>query len=69
MNSGFRIFTKVNRPALELVQGFKGIPAANIGDNMNRRACMHARIRPMNSSPLLGTAITVKTSPGDNLML
>lgn len=69
MNSGFRVFTKVDRPARELVQGFKGIPVANIGDNMNRRACMNARIRPMNRSPLLGTAITVKASPGDNLML
>lgn len=69
MNSGFRIFTKVTRPPNELVQGFRGIPVANIGDNMNRRACMDARLRPMNGAPLLGTAITVKASPGDNLML
>jgi len=68
-NTGFRIYTRVNRAAAELVNAFKGIPVANIGDNMNRRACMNARIRPINSSPLLGSAITVKTSSGDNLML
>lgn len=69
MNPGFRIHETFRRPAAELVAGFKGIPVANIGDNMNRRACMHARILPMNKSPLLGTAVTVKASPGDNLML
>ena len=68
-NLGFRISKRVERPPVELVNSFKGIPVANIGDNMNRRACLNARLRPMNSSPLLGTAITVKTSPGDNLMV
>lgn len=59
----------MQRAPAGLVAAFAGIPVANIGDNMNRRACMNARIRPMNSSLLLGTAITVKTNPGDNLML
>ena len=68
-NQGFRISKRVERPPVELVNAFKGIPVANIGDNMNRRACLNARLRPMNGSPLLGTAITVKTSPGDNLMV
>ena len=68
-NIGLRIYTRVKRAPAELVGAFAGIPVANIGDNMNRRACMHARIRPMNGSPLLGAAITVKTNPGDNLML
>jgi RraA family protein len=68
-NTGFRVYTKVNRPPAVLVAGFEGVPVANIGDNMNRRACLHARIRPMNDSPLLGTAITLKINPGDNLML
>ena len=68
-NTGLRIYTQVKRAAAELVSAFAGIPVANIGDNMNRRACMHTRIRPMNGSSLLGTAITVKTTPGDNLML
>lgn len=68
-NVGFRIYSKINRPPRELVAGFAGIPVANIADNMNRLACVDAKIRPMNKAPLLGTAFTVKTRPGDNLLL
>ena len=68
-NVGFRIHNKIDRPKRELVESFAGIPVANIADNMNRMSCMNSRIRPLNSAPLLGTAITVKTRPGDNLML
>jgi RraA family protein len=68
-NTGLRVYTQVNRAPAELVRAFAGIPVANIGDNMNRRACLNARIRPLNASPLLGTAVTLKTNPGDNLML
>lgn len=68
-NVNFRIYTKINRPAPDLVKSFAGIPVANIGDCMNRRACIGAsRIKPMNGAPLLGTAFTVKCAPGDNLL-
>jgi RraA family protein len=66
---GFRIFTKVRRPPKELVEQFRDLPVANIGDEMNRAACMAARIRPFNPTPLLGTAFTVKSRVGDNLLL
>jgi len=68
-NIGFRIYSNVARPSMELVEGFHGIPVANIADNMNRMSCIDARIRPMNETPLLGTAFTVKSRPGDNIML
>lgn len=68
-NTGFRIYTKINRPSSDLVEGFKGIPVANIDDCMNRNACIDARIRPLNEALLLGTAFTVKARPGDNLLL
>lgn len=68
-NVGFRIFAVVNRPSKELVEGFKGLPVANIADEMNRLYCVNARIKSLNSVPLLGTAFTVKTRVGDNLML
>jgi len=68
-NVGFRIFTVVNRPSKELVESFKGLPVANIADEMNRLYCVDTRIKPINSMPLLGTAFTVKTRVGDNLML
>ncbi|MDA8227442.1 MAG: RraA family protein [Desulfitobacterium hafniense] len=67
-NVGFRIFTKIHRPSKELVDGFKGLPVANIADEMNRFSCMDARIKPLNSTPLLGPAFTVKARSADNLM-
>lgn len=67
-NVGFRIYTKINRPARELVEKFRGLPVANIADEMNRLGCMDARIKPLNNTPLLGTAFTVKARIGDNLM-
>lgn len=68
-NVGLRIFSHINRPPQALIDGFAGIPVANIADNMNRMSCMNARIRPVNDVPLLGPAFTVTSRPGDNLML
>lgn len=68
-NVGCRIFLKVNRPNRSLVESFAGIPVANIADEMNRFFCMDARIKPFNKNPLLGVAFTIKSRPGDNLML
>lgn len=67
-NVGFRIYTKINRPCRQLVETFKGLPVANIADEMNRLNCVDARIKPLNHIPLLGTAFTVKARAGDNLM-
>jgi regulator of RNase E activity RraA len=68
-NIGFRIFTRIHRAPKALVEEFRGLPVANIADEMNRMFCLDARIRPMNGSPLLGVAFTVRARPGDNLML
>lgn len=68
-NIGLRIYTKIDRPPRGLVADFAGIPVANIADNMNRMFCIDAKIRPLNGAPLLGTAFTVKSRPGDNLLL
>lgn len=62
-NVGFRIFKKVNRPSKELVEQFRNLPVANIADEMNRFNCVAANIRPVNNTPLLGTAITAKSVP------
>lgn len=68
-NVGLRIFPDIVRPPQALINGFAGIPVANIADNMNRMSCMNAKIRPINDVPLLGPAFTVKSRPGDNLLL
>ncbi|SBV98030.1 Dimethylmenaquinone methyltransferase [uncultured delta proteobacterium] len=67
-NPGFRIKKSFPRPDKALVEAFANIPVANIGDNMNRVACMNARVRPMNAGRLLGCAFTVKVRAGDNLL-
>jgi len=68
-NPGFRIFTRINRPASALYAGFAGLPVANIGDCVNRASMLDARIRKISQGNLLGPAFTVKTRAGDNLML
>lgn len=67
-NPGMRVKKSFPRPDKALVEAFASIPVANIGDNMNRIACMNARIRPMNAGRLLGCAFTVKVRAGDNLL-
>ena len=68
-NIGCRIFTDINRPPVELIEKFRGLPVANIGDNMNRLYCVDGNIRPMNHRPVLGPAFTIHAPSGDNLML
>jgi RraA family protein len=68
-NVGLRIKQTINRPERSLIQGFRNIPVANIGDCMNRMFCLDSSIRPVNDNPLLGPAFTVKVRPGDNLLL
>lgn len=67
-NVGFRVFLKINRPSKELVEQFRGLPVTCIADAMNRLGCVDARIRPLNKTPLLGTALTVKSRSTDNLL-
>ena len=59
-NVGCRIFTELPRPPKELVERFRGLPVANIGDNMNRIYCVDSAIRSMNGKPMLGVAYTLQ---------
>lgn len=67
-NVGFRIFTQIQRVSSERIERFRGIPVANICDNMSRLYAVHKDIKPYNNMPLLGSALTVKSPAGDNLM-
>ena len=69
MSVGFRIYKEVMRPAKELLESFRGLPAANVSDNMSRLYSIDPGIRPVNKVHILGTAITVNAPPGDNLMI
>lgn len=67
---GKRIYTKVNRPDRDLVNAFKGIPSSNIADMMNRMYNMYGDLRCYTkNASMVGTAITVHCSEGDNALL
>lgn len=69
MAEGCRIRRNFERPAKELVEMFRGIPVANIDDNMGRIAAVDESIFPLNpNARLLGTAFTVNAPAGDNLL-
>lgn len=69
MSIGCKIIRDFERPAKELVELFRDIPAANIDDCMGRTAAVDSGIVPLSKEPkLLGTAFTVRVPQGDNLM-
>lgn len=70
MSVGFRICSRKQAAPLELVAEFAKLPVANVSDCMGRLAAAGPRLRPMHATGgLAGVALTVKSRPGDNLML
>lgn len=69
MNFRFKINDDIARIDKNLIDQLGCYPAANIGDILNRVACISNNVRPLNKHKLCGPAYTVKTVPGDNLML
>ncbi len=67
MKTGCVVIKDFKRPDRELVDQFKDVAVANLDDVMNRISSTDAPLRPINSSPMLGTAFTVKVPAGDNL--
>ena len=67
---GFQIYARNRRTSTADVEKFRGIPVANISDVMSRLTAGGARLRPMHDgTPLAGPALTVRTRPGDNLLV
>ncbi|WP_085505751.1 RraA family protein [Thalassobacillus devorans] len=70
MNIGFRILPVKQRINKGVVKQFRNIVTPHISDNMNRLHAGGTELQPFHKEgKLLGTAITVKTRPGDNLMV
>jgi len=71
MPLGLFVNTVVPRLPRDLVEGFREYPVANIGDSMGRFRVMNHRIKSINDPGirLVGSAITVRTRAGDNLMI
>lgn len=70
MTIGFRVLPLTRRVSADVVSRFASLPVANVSDAMNRMAAGGASLRPMHAGGVLaGPAVTVKTRPGDNLVL
>lgn len=68
--NGLQIFKRTRQVSAEIVAAYKGLPVANISDCMARMTAGGPRLRPMHKSGYLaGPALTVRSRPGDNLMI
>lgn len=66
----FRVFLRMNRPDRRLVEALRGVPTGNICDAMDRFGAMDYPIQALDRTVhLCGPAVTVRTRPGDNLVL
>ena len=67
---GLKVLKRRRAVPAELAAQFIGVPVANVSDCMSRLFAGGARLRPMHSGrPMSGPALTVRTRPGDNLMI
>jgi RraA family protein len=67
---GFQICKRTRKVDAGVVAKFRDLPVANISDSMSRMTAGGAKLRPIHSGGVLaGPAYTVKTRPGDNLMV
>ena len=67
---GFRILKRARKVDARIVAQFREIPVANVSDSMHRMSAGGARLRPMHKGGrMAGPALTVKTRPGDNIMV
>ncbi len=68
---GFRILKRRRAVSAALVAKTKGLPVANISDSMSRLFAGGPTLRPLHGGGggMAGPAFTVRTRPGDNLMI
>jgi len=64
------IKTRINRPDKKIIESFKDIGAATVYEAAGRIGSISPNIKPLRGDvKILGTALTVKCFPRDNLML
>jgi regulator of RNase E activity RraA len=67
---GFQILKRERAVSPDIIARFAKLPVANISDMMSRLTAAGPRLRPMHAGGVMaGPALTVKSRPGDNLML
>ena len=68
--NGFRVLKRQRSVDPDLVRQLAELPVANVGDCMARMTAAGPRLRPMHAAGrMAGPALTVKSRPGDNLMV
>ena len=68
MSTGFRISPRAKPADPALLKRLAALPVSNVSDNLQR--AQGCGLQPFHrSGVMVGTALTVKTRPGDNLMV
>lgn len=71
MTFGFSVHQRKRAISAEIAEKFTQLPVANVSDCMSRLYAAGPALRPIHTHAvkLAGPALTVRTRPGDNLML
>ncbi|MFF7710292.1 RraA family protein [Pseudomonas sp. NPDC007930] len=67
---GFKVCERARRVDETWVEAFRALPVATLSDSMARMSAGGAGLRPFyRGARMVGAAVTVKTRPGDNLIV
>jgi RraA family protein len=67
---GFKVCERNRRVEQHWVEAFRSLPVPTLSDSMSRMNSGGSLLRPFYTGErMVGTAVTVKTRPGDNLMV
>ncbi len=71
MTIGFRVHTRASKVDALTIKNFAELPVATVSDSMSRMSAAGHRLRPIHAEgvKMAGAALTVRTRPGDNLMV
>ena len=70
MTLGFRVLPSPARPSKQLIEALAQHAVSNLCDSMGRTHNASGALQPMHAGgKLCGPAITVRTAPGDNLLI
>lgn len=70
MTLGFRVLERTRAVAPDVAVGYLDVPVSTVSDSMQRLTAGGSAVRPMHlGARMSGPALTVRTRPGDNLMV
>lgn len=70
MNADAHVINKIDRVSPDLVEAMKPLPSATVYEAYGAKGALFNSIKPIRSSmKVCGPAVTVKTRPGDNLIV